>query len=134
MTVPVLIRIPDLSSQRPTKAVHSRFHARVQPRKRRLKREVRWVGTAMLCGMPLLWGASLIFGGDSPRAASSARSTDAVANPTAAAFHLADPPVVSISLEPAGTPHTEESDAPVVRPAGYILPEDGSEEAIHEGS
>lgn len=86
-----------------------------------------------MCGTPILWGVGLLFGGASSGTASAANSATATKNPSNSAFHLADPPIVSISLEPAGTSLAEEADIPIVRPAGYILPEDGSEEAIHAG-
>jgi len=50
-----------------------------------------------------------------------------------AAFAVAPPPTISISIEPAAlAPHVE-AGSPVVFP-GYLLPDDSSEERAHAGS
>lgn len=43
-------------------------------------------------------------------------------------------PVISLSLEPMNGAANVELAAPVVRPAGYVLPDDGTEEGSHAGS
>ncbi len=80
----------------------------------------------MLVGLPALWLVSVLLG-----AAPSLGRADGAA--------MVDPPAVSLSpeLEPAPPVAGVESDAPVVRPSGYLLPEpadEASEEPAYAGS
>jgi hypothetical protein len=46
---------------------------------------------------------------------------------------IGEPPTVVLSIEPASSTSSSETDAPVVFP-GYLLPDDSFEEPAHEGS
>lgn len=95
-------------------------------RRRRLRREFRVAGSALAFTLPITW-AFLTFGGGRPDA--RAMPPVAVRVDTSEAR-----PVASITLEPALATYPPEAEAPIVRPAGYLLPADGSEEPAHAGS
>lgn len=118
---PVLIAIPSIStpSARRPRATHG-----TRRRRRRLKREVRIGGLAILVVGPLM-GALLM-------ARDPWFLTPGMSAPPPA-------PVVRLSpdLEPAGLLPTGEIAAPLVRPAGYLLPagfDDRPEETAHAGT
>jgi hypothetical protein len=118
--VPLLIEVPlvRVTTRRPA-------HTAARRRRRRLRREVRLGGAAMLMGLPLAW-AMLSLGGLRSREAYSSMAGGVPAAPIV---------VLSPELEPA--PGGETGEAPVVRPAGYLLPElpeDVAEEPHHAGT
>ena len=118
----VLIQVP---------LVHSRFSRRVAvgqtKKRRRLRKEVRLVGSAVLLTATTTFGVLGLSGGiATSRSAAPASSPEGADEP---------PPVISLSLEPIGVGATSvELAAPVVRTAGYVLPDDGTEEVSHAGS
>ena len=124
--VPVLIRVPALPSapRRPGRFAPTR-------RRRRLRREVRAVGSAVLVGLSATLGLLPIWG-----LRSLASSTSA--GPALASTSLSIPtpadrePVVSLcpTLEPASTPSLGDQGASVVL-HGFIVPDDRGEEAPH---
>jgi hypothetical protein len=109
--LPVLIQVPALSRRgRP-------LTQRSSGRRRRLRREVRVAGTALLCGVPMAWMLLALGVGRS----------EVVAAPERPAFTVSDdPPMVTISLEPA-----RELSPPVVLEA--IVPDIDTEEAFNAG-
>lgn len=111
--VPTLIRVPALPAARRV-GVTTR-------RRRRLRREVKVAGTALLFGLPMAW-TLLAFG---PRAeAGRAEVARAVVEP--ASMGVDSPSIVTISLE------ADEARPPVVLHA--IAPAEGPEEvAAHAG-
>jgi hypothetical protein len=121
---PVLIQVPALPC-----SARGRRSSRPVRRRRRLRREVRIAGSALLLGLPLA-AAALMLGG----ARSSALTPDE--GPTRPATAGAEgPPVVSIAMpiDPEPPASVRESVPPVQLP-DYVLPDDGSEEATHAGS
>jgi len=114
--------------------------------KRRLRREVRIAGCALLVIVTLVSAGS--FGWSSrPARALTCSIADATAGDWAEASAV-DPPyatsltevpavgsskVVVLSIEPAGLPARGGTEVPVVFP-GYVLPDDSLEGSAHEGS
>jgi hypothetical protein len=145
--LPVLIRVPSLAGSGP----HVRLRpARLRPRsefagtptrRRRLRREVRVAGSALLFCVPMAFALVTAWG---PRPTSGA-ATPPVFEPrpvvVASAAELAEPapveaarPLATISFEPMPeNPRPEVQVVPVVRPAGFLLPDDGPEEPAHAG-
>lgn len=119
---PVLIAVPSISTpsaRRPKSALGPQ-----RRRRRRLKREVRIGGLAILVVGPLM--GALLMGRD------QWFLTPGMSAPPPA-------PVVRLSpdLEPAGLLPAAEIAAPLVRPAGYLLPagfDDRPEDAAHAGT
>lgn len=98
--------------------------SRTRPR-RRLRKEVRLVGSILLAAVTTTFGVIGLTQGLQPSSPSrGAGSSDGID----------DAPVISLSLEPIGGSSSMEVAAPVVRPAGYVLPDDGTEEGSHAGS
>jgi hypothetical protein len=123
---PVLIRVPAVpdSDGQPWRTPGPRSVAA----RRRLRREVRLIGLALLVGLPLggaLWG----WGGGS--GASSTKTADSSHAEPAASAPVEDLPVIFIPSPRAPTP-AREARTPVVLP-GYLLPDDGAEEPSHAG-
>lgn len=100
--VPILIQIPDLAGSR----------AAGRPvRRRRLRREVRVAGYALLGLLPI-WLAIATLGGDRlPRLAASSRTAAAEAD----SGSIREVPTVSLSLEPMSSGPID-LEAPVVLP------------------
>jgi hypothetical protein len=145
--VPEVKRVPARSA-RPTIVGHcqSRRTSAARP-KRRLRREVRIAGCALLALAPLLAASTLSWSGRSARvlACSIAEATapdqgfDASALPRKPSSRAAEPPVglpgvIVLTIEPAAAtaPGTDTA-VPVIFP-GYVLPVDGLEDTTHEGS
>jgi hypothetical protein len=89
-------------------------------------------GYGMMVVIALAW-VPRIFLGRGP--ALTPRSDQAVANRGrgCAAYAVAPPPAIRISIEPAGLAPCAGTESPVVFP-GYLLPDDGCEEPAHAGS
>ena len=113
-------------ARRPSREATARFHARAyagysryshaKPR-RRLRREIRWVGLAILSIVPL-FSAMMLLRGSAAQAVSLERSNPA-------------PFAISTSIEAPGSLGV--SGASIVFP-GYLLPDDGSsEDPAHAG-
>ncbi|MEO6807750.1 MAG: hypothetical protein ABI353_01375 [Isosphaeraceae bacterium] len=108
--LPVLIQVPALS--RRGRPLTHRTTGR-----RRLRREVRVAGTALLCGVPMAWMLLVLGAGRS----------EVVAAPERPAFTVSDdPPMVTISLEPV-----RELRPTVVLES--IIPDIDTEEAFNAG-
>lgn len=112
---PTLIEVPALG-KRPTRRRGAGMTTTPRRRRRRLRREVRVGGLAVLMGVPVIWATLAVGRGDLG------------IGPAAPEPDVA--PVVRLSpeLEP-------ELAAPVVHPAGYLLPAGGGdrpEESAHD--
>lgn len=105
----------------------------VRTKRRRFKREVRIAGIALMAGCPFVLGAIYGLGRGSelssrvpqpqPRAALAVAQPDAATGPGR---------LISLSIEPALDPPAGRRVFPmIVRPAGYLLPDDGSGESAH---
>jgi hypothetical protein len=147
-----LIEVPDVRRPPSGRARSSGFGRwdrgrRSRPRpKRRLRREVRFAGAAMLALAPLLSACTVGWSNRPDRvlACSIAEATapDGVvgvgADPRDAYGRSVMPPVSSpgvvvLSSGAAVTPPGTDTEVPVVFP-GYVLPDDSLEESTHEGS
>lgn len=125
--LPVLIQVPRVSARSRTAGRWSP-RAATRPR-RRLRREVRWTAYALLALFPPALSALAYWEGRQAalleiRGPSAEVKADPEPEPL--------PPRISLSIEPAPTLAPAESEAPVVIP-GYLLPDDGLEEAAHAG-
>jgi hypothetical protein len=119
--LPVLISIPKI-------AVDSRS-PRLRVRRRRLRREVRAVGYALLIFFPLSM-AWFTFGGGKRPAEASSLVVDRPVN--SAGVSTSTAPMISLApLEPVVTVQRD-VDAPVFLP-GYLLPADPAEESSDGG-
>jgi hypothetical protein len=135
--VPILIQVPALPalmapspSPRPNLRVRPRTSLRPQKRRRRLRREVRAAAYATMLMAPLMFAplgfrAGRTFSATGPEPALSAEAADLVST--------RNPPVISISIEPAVGGACTEAEPPVVFP-GYLLPDDDTEGTVHAGS
>jgi len=128
--MPVLIRVPALHAipsltRRPAGPAPARG-------RRRLRREVRLVGSALLIGMTTTLGLLPMWAGRGPGRALAASAAPAPASsPAAAASPVEREPVASLS--PAIEPTTPREFAHPVVLFGVIVPDDGAEEASHHG-
>jgi hypothetical protein len=105
---------------------HYRVEGRVAPR-RRLRREIRVVGAALLLIAPLTFAGILLASPRGLAMASRAESTpDRQARPTSR------PPAISLMIEAPPLGFRTDAEPPVVLP-GYVLPDDGAEEPFHAG-
>ena len=128
--VPVLIQVPAL----PTASTR-RGPSPVR-RRRRLRREVRVVGSALLIGMTTTLGLLPMWGGRTPgrvlaAAIPAAEAPAPAPTPAGASAPAESEPIASLSaaIEPAAPRDLAQ---PVVL-YGIILPDDGAEEATHGG-
>jgi hypothetical protein len=148
----LLIEVPEVM-RRPTRHRRRRVVGHWQSRqpsherpKRRLRREVRIAGCALLALAPLLSVGTLGWSGRPPRvlACSIAEATapdqgaDRSALPRDPASRLGAVPadstgVVVLSVEPASLAPGADTEVPVIFP-GYVLPDDSLEDSTHEGS
>ena len=114
-------------ARRPSNVATARFHARAYsgysryshagPRRRRLRREIRWMGLGLLSILPL-FTAVLLLRGAAVQAVSMENSDVA-------------PYATSISIDASGS--LSAPGASIVFP-GYLLPDDGSsEDSAHAG-
>jgi hypothetical protein len=137
LRTPLLIQVPAVRpvtrrARRPSASATARVrasslpYARIQPR-RRLRREVRVAGSALLVVVTLALAAILL--GRAP--GKPVAREDSGRAPIATALR---PPTVSISIEPTFQVPVAlpEPEPPVVLP-GYLLPDDGVEEPGHAG-
>ncbi len=135
MSLPVLIRVPSLSTP------HLQTSARTAaPRvRRRLKSEVRVAAATLIFAMPLSWGLFALVGW-SPKAVSETSASSAIVavsqeSPT---LDRTDEPMATISLRTTETilapaPAADEIEAPVVVPAGYLVPDEAPQETSDAG-
>ncbi|MFO0954018.1 MAG: hypothetical protein U0835_23265 [Isosphaeraceae bacterium] len=129
----MLIQVPEVkrgirSARRPSPAAVQRVRRHAPSRgRRRLRREVRVVATALAAIVPLLMAAALLrhatpHGGRPAEASRDARTS---------VLGGIRPPSVSLSIEAPGFAPRPEPQAPVILP-GYLLPDDG-EDPAHAG-
>ena len=148
----LLIEVPEVKTRRTRRArpqvaehLKSRRPSPVRP-KRRLRREVRIAGCALLALAPLLSACTVGWSGRPGRVlACSIAEANAPGHPLEpstgprdASGRSALPPVSSagavvLSIEPPVTVPGIDTEVPVVFP-GYVLPDDSLEETTHEGS
>lgn len=135
-TIPlVLIQVPSLPTgpRVPRPSVRPLGPVR---RRRRLRREVRVAALALLFSVPMV-GISLKFWPSGSSTEASIPMLVASMPPVSDLGQNAeDSPIrswVTISLEPAAGNRVPEFQPPVVRPAGFLLPDHGSEEPAHAG-
>jgi hypothetical protein len=151
LSLEVLIEVPELrggrmgrgKTQSPWRTATSR--PRYVRTKRRLRREVRVAGCALLALMPLVSACTMGWSSRPSRvvACSIAEMTaeknnlavsaprDRVLAPGTNALGATE--AVVLSVEPAGLVPGSDTEVPVVFP-GYVLPDDSLEDAAHEGS
>lgn len=137
----LLIRVPALAApprpERPQDLASYR-RARLGRRRRRLRREVRVAALALSFSVPMI-ALLLRFWPSAPAAIDPWPMPDAPRSVAFSAPSEPDPgpqalrPLVSISLEPASGDRISDFEVPEVRPAGFLLPDDGSEEPAHAG-
>lgn len=119
-------------ARRPSAAATERIRAhgassfRGRTRRRRLRREMRVAGCVLATALPLALAVALLrgvpaVGGDADRPDARSRIAAEVR-----------PPVVSITLDPTTLNPLAEPESTVELP-GYLLPDEGSEEPVHEG-
>jgi hypothetical protein len=150
----VLIEVPAVTPPPTTRALRrmprrARTLGRQPGRsRRRLRREVRLAGCALIALVPLVSACTLgwsnrpdrivacVIPDQSQRAMDLDGSTDSPleavesqAGKSAIALHG----VVVLSIEPAVAPAGTTAEAPVIFP-GYVLPDDSREDSLHEGS
>jgi hypothetical protein len=151
-----LIEVPEVKVSR-TRHLRPHAHARVSGnrhsgrpyspgRKRRLRREIRIAGCALLVLAPLFSACTLGWSTGPVRvlacSINEARAADRDPTLTANGSELPARPeipavdsrgVVVLSIEPAAMSPATDSDVPVIFP-GYVLPDDSLEGSTHEGS
>jgi len=150
---PVLILVPHV---RPNSTGRCKFagSTATSPRlrdvrrpRRRLRRQLRVAGYALLGLLPLLLAWSHWIDAQSirhtgsrllslPSHRSGRAAPDGGTDPGAwisASAVTASPAPVLLSIEPVGTAVDSDTETPVVFP-GYLLPDDHHEEPVHEGS
>jgi hypothetical protein len=129
---PVLIRIPAIivsravrPARRPSDAALGRVRSMTQPsaarsqvRRRRLRREIRWMGRVLLVAAPLTFAAVLLH--SVPQAAPSNARSERTG------------PAVSLSIEPGGLSPRVVREPAVVFPE-YLLPVHSAEDSAHAG-
>ncbi|WP_165228447.1 hypothetical protein [Aquisphaera insulae] len=146
LPIPVLIRIPradglDIGALPSSPGLVTAPASQGRRVRRRLRRELRVAGCAILAIAPILTAASFWEAGRAARLPRvGAERADAAAPLPAArpensrpvnALHPA--PAVLLSVEAIGRGSEPTDQGTVVFP-GYLLPDDGREEAGHEGS
>jgi hypothetical protein len=151
--VPLLIQVPSVHPagrmllSEPPSAVVLRFR-RARRVRRRLRREVRVAGLALLAFLPLPLAAALApWVSHPPGSLASSRVLLIATSPERGDLPLLDhraglwssatetsstSPVL-LSIEPVGSAPDSDAESPVVFP-GYLLPDDSHEELAHEGS
>lgn len=151
---PVLIQVPALprargASRRPSRQYVGPSRTAGVRRRRRLRREVRVAGSAILFGVPMAWAMLTLWspgtsadaapqGAEPARVAVAARDPEIRQGPRTdcvVSGEVVDdgPPWATISLEPTRTSQPGELTSPVVEPAGYLLPAESGEETFHAG-
>lgn len=125
---PILIEVPALAGQWRSKTSWPRA-----PRRRRLRREVRMIAMALIFAIPMSWAFVSVwqFQSANPKSDAPVPSGPAVSSELAIGTVV---PRVSISLEAGSASGGLEFHAPVAVPAGYILPDDATQEPAHAGS
>jgi hypothetical protein len=130
--VPVLIEVPALRPARPRPG-HSRRRPPSGPGRRRLRREIRVAGYALLSVLPLALASASLLGGRQAAVFGAVRAAARGGSVGSDLARALAPPAISITIEPAGLSAPAEPEPPVVFP-GYLLPDDGPEESAHAGS
>lgn len=136
---PVLIRVPALSPAQCKAGARGVAKPKTGTGKRRLRREVRLAGTAMLMATPLAWAMVTQLGGapesDTQGVPARLIGVEGV-GPSFASFEPAGSPLSAAPAVPASQAHPalgRPAGAPVVLP-GYVLPAVVPEEPAHAGS
>jgi hypothetical protein len=134
----LLIQVPSLPARQAFAGPSSMgARRRSSPRRRRrLRREVRVAALALLFCVPIA-GLSLTFWPSESRSETPASSLAASLPILPETGRMPEGPtarsLVTISLEPAAGDRLPEFEPPVVRPAGFLLPDLGSEDPAHAG-
>jgi hypothetical protein len=124
LTIPVLIQVPALRGST-FRTPARRLIRTTMRRRRRLRREVRMAGSALLLAVPLACTLMFLFAGDPEPAGVPARLVG-IEGCASADEILWQPASIAPALP------TRKADAPVVLP-DYVLPDDGAEEPTHAG-
>jgi hypothetical protein len=152
----VLIEVPEVKASGPlrnrTRATDRQHDWRPlsRPPRRRLRREVRVTGCALLAFLPLVSVCTLGWQNRSSQLLAASISNATAARPhvqyaaqdrsdrgwpanSAVVEQIGLPSVVVLSIEPAVVAPESDTEVPVVLP-GYVLPDDSLEESSHAGS
>lgn len=135
----VLIRVPALPSEtrasRPS-STNTQWPSSVRHRRRRLRREVRVAALALCFSVPIAGLLLNFWPSESPRETPDhtlMASIPSITESDQDSVKSVVRPWVTISLEPAAGDRISDFQSPVVRPAGFLLPDHGSEEPAHAG-
>jgi hypothetical protein len=152
--LPVLIAVPKIKlrpsvGSRRVAQPHMRITGRVTRRgQRRLRREVRFAGYALLALVPIASACTLGWSNrpdrilacsiSDPQQATADNDSFADAHRLGVGYKspqttIASPGDVVLSIDPAVAIPRTVSEAPVIFP-GYVLPDDSREDSVHEGS
>jgi hypothetical protein len=153
-SVVVLIAVPEIK-RRPSKASqrmaqpHMRIAERTaRPGRRRLRREVRFAGCALLALVPIASACTLGWSSRPDRIVACSISDPLQSNADSDGFAdssrlgalhpstqptIVSPQAVALSIERAVAAPGPVSEAPVIFP-GFVLPDDSREDSVHEGS
>ena len=153
-SLPVLIAVPRMKVRSSVGGRHlARPHTRISGRttrrgRRRLRREVRFAGFALLALVPIASACTLGWSNRPDRmlacSIADPQQIAADSNGFADAPRLgvgyqsphpgiASPGAVALSIDPTVAIPGTGSEAPVIVP-GYVLPDDSREDTVHEGS
>jgi hypothetical protein len=153
-SLPVLIAVPKSKLRRSVAGRYvARPHIQISRRstrrgRRRLRREVRFAGYALLALIPIASACTLGWSNRPDRilACSISDPRQSIANSDGFADAprlgvkyqspqptIATPGAVALSIDPAVAIAGTGSEAPVIVP-GYVLPDDSREDSVHEGS
>jgi hypothetical protein len=153
-SLPVLITVPRIKLRPSAGDRHvARPHTRIPRRsthqgRRRLRREVRFAGCALLALIPITSVYTLRWSSRPDRilacSISDPQQTATDGNSLANAVRLevqyqspqptiASPEAIALSIDRVVAIPSTGSEAPVIVP-GYLLPDDSREDAVHEGS
>lgn len=147
VSVPVLIQVPALAPRHsrtspriPTVRLRPRNNPELPKPRRRLRREIRLAGSAILCSVSMIWALLSLWSGSPLAGAATSQAKEPTISATEAPkpsglspSAMPEPPEVegpwaSISLEPVPRGIDPNLEGPVVQPAGYLLPEPSEEE------
>jgi hypothetical protein len=133
-STPPLIQVPRYQTVRRARRPSARATAwmreqyrvggQVTPR-RRLRREIRLAGAALLLIAPLTFALILLA---HPRGLAMASRPESTSTPD----RSIRPPAISLMIEAPHLGFRTDVEPPVVLP-GYVLPDDGAEEPVHAG-
>jgi hypothetical protein len=125
---PVLIQVPALPGSTARTPIRPSGRTTTR-RRRRLRRELRVAGSALLLVAPLAWAALFLFGGDTEPVGVPARLVGIEGFASAEELPRLVIPIVPMVTVP---PPARDAKGPVVLP-NYVLPDDGFEEPTHAG-